>query len=86
MNRARAPPAVFVDLAGAEGVDADGGRLGHADGVGHLDFTAIRQTGGDDVLGDVAGGVGGGAVHLGRVLAGEGATAVMRACRRRCRR
>jgi hypothetical protein len=51
-------------------------RLGHADGVGELDLAAIGEAGGDDVLGDVAGHVGGGAVDLGRVLAREGAAAV----------
>src|SRR5690606_7611559 len=64
------------DLVGAEGVDRDGGRLGHADGVGHLDLAAVGQAGGDDVLGHVAAGVGGRTVDLGRVLAGEGAAAV----------
>ena len=37
-----------------------GGGLSHADGVGDLHFTAIRQTRGDDVLGRMAGGMGGG--------------------------
>ena len=49
-----------------------------ADRVGDLDLAAIRQVGGDDVLGDVARRVGRGAVDLGRVLAGEGAAAVAR--------
>ena len=51
-------------------------RLGHADGVGQLDLGALGQAGGHDVLGDVAGHVGRRAVHLGRVLAAEGAAAV----------
>jgi hypothetical protein len=51
-------------------------RLGLADGVRDLDLAAGGEPGGDDVLGDPAHGVGGGAVHLGRVLAGEGAAAV----------
>ncbi len=50
--------------------------MGDADRVGDLDLAALRQAGGDDVLRHVAGGVGGGAVDLGRVLAGEGAAAV----------
>src|SRR6185436_19383400 len=37
---------------------------------------ALGQSGGDHVLGHPAHGVGGGTVHLGRVLAGEGAAAV----------
>ena len=64
------------DLAGALGVDVDAHRLGDADGVGELHFAALGQAGGDDVLGDVAGHVGGAAVDLGRVLAAEGAAAV----------
>ena len=58
------------------GVDVDADRLGDADGVGELDLAALGQAGGDDVLGDVAGHVGGRAVDLGGVLAAEGAAAV----------
>src|SRR5690606_16535012 len=64
------------DLAGAEGGDRDRGRLGDADGVAHLHLAAVGQAGGDHVLGDVARGVGGGTVDLGRVLAGERAATV----------
>ena len=64
------------DLAGALGVDVDADRLGDADGVGELDLAALGQAGGDDVLGDVPGHVGGRAVDLGGVLAAEGAAAV----------
>src|SRR5450830_168449 len=67
---------VIADLAGAEGVQRDRGRLSDADGVGHLDFATIGQAGGDDVLGHVTTGVGGGTVNLGWILAGERATAV----------
>ncbi len=67
---------LVADLAGAEGVDRDRGRLGHADGVGNLDLATLGEAGGDDVLRHVAAGVGGGAVDLGRVLAGERAAAV----------
>src|SRR5207237_6354256 len=41
-----------------------------------LHFRGVRQTGGDDVLGDVARHVAGGAIDLGRVLAAERSTAV----------
>ena len=51
-------------------------RVGDADRVGDLDLAAIREAGGDDVLGHVAGRVGGRAVDLGGVLAREGAAAV----------
>ena len=65
-----------VDLAGAVQVDVEAERLGHADRVADLDGALVGQAGGDDVLGQVAAGVGGRAVDLGRVLAGEGAAAV----------
>src|SRR5574343_330026 len=65
-----------ADLAGAEGLDHDRGRLGDTDGVGDLDQALAGQAGGNDVLGHIAAGVGGRAVDLGRILAGEGTTAV----------
>ena len=74
------------DLAGPLGVDVDADRLGDADGVGELDLAALGQARGDDVLGDVAGHVGGRAVDLRGVLAAEGAAAVPAHGRRRCRR
>ena len=49
----------LVQLAGAEGFHADGSRLGDADGVGDLDFTAIGEASSDDILGDITGSVGG---------------------------
>ena len=64
------------DLLGAEGLDEQADRLGLADRVRDLDLAARGEAGGHDVLGDPAHGVGGGAVDLGRVLAGEGAAAV----------
>ncbi len=48
----------------------------HADRIGHLHLATLGDAGGDDVLGDVARGVGGRTVDLGRVLAGERAAAV----------
>ena len=67
---------VVGDLAGAFGVDRHVHRPGDADRVGDLDLALPRQPGGDDVLGDVARRVGGRAVDLRRVLAGERAAAV----------
>ena len=67
---------LVVDLAGAFGVDVHAHRLGDADRVGELHFAAVGQAGGDDVLGDVAGHVGGAAIDLRRVLAAERAAAV----------
>ena len=67
---------LVVDLARAFGVDVHADRLGDADGVGELHFAALGQAGGDDVLGHVAGHVGGAAIDLRRVLAAERAAAV----------
>ena len=69
---------VFVDVAGAMQVGVDRQRLGDADRVGKLERAAIGEAGGDDVLGEIARRIGGRAVDLGRVLAGEGAAAVRR--------
>ena len=51
-------------------------RPGDPDAVGDLDLEAVGEARRDDVLGDPAGGVCGGAVDLRRILAREGATAV----------
>src|SRR5262249_37173832 len=53
-----------ADLLGAEGLDHDRDRVRDADRVGDLDLGALGQAGRDDVLGDVASGVGGRAVDL----------------------
>ena len=46
------------------------------DSVGQLDLAAVSETGGDNVLGDVAGRIGSTAVHLRRVFARESAAAM----------
>ena len=56
--------------------DGDGEGLGDTDGVGDLDQDALAESGLDERLGDPASGVGGGPIHLGEVLAGEGAATV----------
>src|SRR5690606_23444735 len=63
-------------LAGAEGVDRDRGRVGHANGVAHLDLALVGQAGGDNVLRHITTGVRCGTVHLRRILAGERTAAV----------
>ena len=68
----------FVDVARAVQVDIDRQRLGDADRIGKLKGAAIAQSRGDDVLGEIARGVGRRAVDLGRILAREGAAAVRR--------
>jgi hypothetical protein len=69
---------VLFDLAGAERLDQHADRMRDADGVGHLHFAAFREPGRDDVLRDVARGVGRRAVDLRRILARERAAAVPR--------
>ena len=68
--------AVVVEAAGAEALHQDAHGLGHADRVAELHFHLAGQAGGHQGLGHVAGRVGSRAVHLGGVLAGEGAAAV----------
>ena len=70
------PGEVAFFRAVAVGIDRQ--RLGDADGVGELDDAAICQARGDNVLREIAGGIGGRAIDLGRVLAGEGAAAMGR--------
>ena len=68
---------LFVgDHAGAVREHGDVHRFGNADGVGDLNLTLRGETGGNDVLGDIAAGIGCGAVNLRRILAREGAAAV----------
>ena len=62
--------------AGAERLDQHADRMRDADRVRDLHLAALGEPGRDDVLRDVARGVGRRTVDLGRVLAGEGAAAV----------
>ena len=62
--------------AEALAVDRDG--LCDADCVGNLHLATVCESGGHHVLGNVARGVGGRAVDLGRILARERAPAVRR--------
>ena len=67
---------VVAHGAGVMRVDIQRQRLRHADGIGDLDSAARGQACGNHVLGQVPGDVGGGPVHLGRVLAAERTAAV----------
>jgi hypothetical protein len=58
------------------GLDVHRDRVGHADRVRELDQRAFGDAGGDEVLGHVASHVGGGSIHLRRVLSRERAAAV----------
>src|SRR5215208_4573031 len=65
-----------ADLLRAERLHHQRDGVRDADRIGDLHLAALREPGRDDVLGDVAGGIRGGAVDLARVLAREGAAAV----------
>lgn len=67
---------LLVVLGGAVSVDVDGERVGNTNGVGELDADTVAEVVGHEGLGDPAGGVGGGTVDLGAVLAGEGTATV----------
>ena len=67
----------LIDLCGVVAVDINRERLGNADGIGELDGAALGQFSGNHVLRQIARGIGGGTVNLGRIFAGEG-TATMR--------
>src|SRR5205823_9930703 len=63
---------------GVEALDLDRDRPRDADRVRDLELAAVGEARRNDVLRDVARGVGGGAVDLRRVLAREGTAAVAR--------
>ncbi len=67
---------LFVNLAGAESVDADADRIGMADGVGELHFAAVGQAGRDHILRHPASHVSRAAVDFARVLSRKRAAAV----------
>ena len=67
---------IGVLLRGAVGVDVDRQGLSDTDGVRKLDEGTTGEASGDEGLGDPAPDVGGRAIDLGEVLAGEGATTV----------
>src|SRR3954447_21194691 len=66
----------LVNLAGAVRVHEKRHRIGDADRVRDLDGALFGQPSRHDVLGEIAGRICGGAVHLSRVLAGERAAAM----------
>ncbi len=61
---------------GAVGLDEQGERLGHSDGVRELYQRALAELGGHDALGHPPTGVGGRSIDLGGILSGEGPAAV----------
>ena len=62
---------------GAAGVDHQRDRLCHTNGIRHLHFASVGEAGGHDVLGHIAHGIGGRAIDLAGILAGERAAAVV---------
>ncbi len=64
-------------LLGAEGLHVDEFRVGNTNSVGDLDLDLVGQAGSPQFLGNPTGGIRGGTIDLGRVLAGERATAVV---------
>src|SRR6185436_13009220 len=64
--------------ASTESVDEHADRARDADRIGDLYFALFRQARRHDVLGDVARGISGRAIDLGRVLARKRAAAVTR--------
>src|SRR5687768_5933458 len=63
-------------VTGAKRVDAHRDRLRPSDRVAHLDLGPLRDALLHDLSRDEAAEVGTGAIHLGRILAAEGAAAV----------
>lgn len=63
-------------VAGAAGIDVPGHGSGDADGVGDLNLGGGCEALADELAGDPAGEVGGGAINLGGVFTGEGSAAV----------
>src|SRR5262249_1757835 len=67
--RCRSLQLAFRNLSCAVSIDINRQRARHADRIGELERATICKTGWDDVLGEIARGIGGRAVDLGRVLA-----------------
>ena len=67
---------LLAHLSGAIGRDIDTHRLGHSNGVGHLDFALIGQPRRDNLLGRVARVVGRRAIDLRGILPRKGPAAV----------
>src|ERR1700743_1627726 len=67
---------VFRNRTGTERVHHYGYGLGDADRIGKLHLSTLREAGGNDVLGDIAGHIACGSIHLRRILARERAAAV----------
>src|SRR5690606_5645115 len=67
---------VLLHSPGSVQIHVDRERLRHADRIGKLDRASLRKPGGDDILCQIARGIGCRTVDLRRVLAGEGTTAM----------
>jgi hypothetical protein len=64
------------DFTRSKSFDHDGCGFGDTDGIGDLYLTTIRQSGGNNILGDIAPYISSRTVDFGWILAGESATAM----------
>lgn len=69
-------PVCHASLDGAIRVDVQRQRFFHADSLGELEQHTLAIASSDQGLGDPSGGLSSAAVHLGRIFAGESASAV----------
>ena len=67
---------VHFHFGGSVSVNVKSDGLRFADGIGHLDEHLVAEAGGHHVLGDMPGGVSGGAIDFRGVFAGKGAATV----------
>ena len=63
--------SIVRDRSSAAGIHHDTDRFCHANGISQLNQALVSQSGGHHIFGDIAGGIGCAAVHLGGVFAGE---------------
>nr|DAY97717.1 MAG TPA: hypothetical protein [Caudoviricetes sp.] len=66
----------FRDAIRTKAIHIHRNRLGNTNGIGQLDFTSVSILLANDVLCNVAGGIGSTPIHLCRVFAGEGTATV----------
>ena len=69
-------PIFDIDLARAIRIHIQPHRIGHADGISHLNQHLIAHASSHQILGNVTGGIGCGSIHLGWVFSTECAPAV----------
>ena len=70
------PESIVTDSACSAGIYQDRNRLCNADGISKLNLAAFRQTGCNNILSHIAGGIGCAAVNFCGILSREGTAAV----------